>query len=62
MRMLGVSIAPGDYDLGLIRAHIVQAFENAWAMGKLSEAPLRPLNKRELCQPADAQNTKRQKH
>ncbi|PON20275.1 hypothetical protein TGAM01_v210871 [Trichoderma gamsii] len=43
MRMLDLSIVPGDYDLDMIRIHTVEAFNNAWAMGDLSEAPLRLL-------------------
>lgn len=62
MRMLDLSTVPGDYDLDMIRIHTVEAFNNAWAMGDLSEAPLRLLKKRELPQPAEAQSTKRQKH
>lgn len=62
MRMLDLSIVPGDYDLDMIRIYTVKAFNNAWAMGELLEAPLRLLKKRELSQPAEAQNTKRQKH
>ncbi|UKZ61682.1 uncharacterized protein TrAtP1_002939 [Trichoderma atroviride] len=62
MRMLDLSIPLGEYDLDMVRLHTVEAFNNAWAMGELSEAPMHLLKKRELYQPAETQRTKRQKY